>query len=235
MTSGLPAHLEIGAIIFPKMDQCDFTGPFEVLSRLPDSTFHIAWKRRGSIRDYHGLILTPEVSLEECPQLDLLVVPGGQGQEALMEDGEVLSFIRDQSRGAIYVFSVCTGALLCGAAGLLKGVKATTHWSAFHLLEYYGAIPTDARVVEDGRMVSAAGVTAGFDGALVITSRLRGEDAAREIQLAMEYAPEPPFDSGSPKAARPQTLEAATRSASQITSARLTTARRMAAKLGIHK
>jgi len=152
-----------------------------------------------------------------------------------MEDGEVLSFIRDQSRGAKYVFSVCTGALLCGAAGLLKGVKATTHWSAFHLLEYYGAIPTDARVVEDGRMVSAAGVTAGFDGALVITSRLRGEDAAREIQLAMEYAPEPPFDSGSPKAARPQTLEAATRSASQITSARLTTARRMAAKLGIHK
>jgi cyclohexyl-isocyanide hydratase len=235
MTSGLPAHLEIGAIIFPNMDQCDFTGPFEVLSRLPDSTFHITWTRREPIRDYHGLILTPEVSLGQCPQLDLLVVPGGPGQEALMEDEEVLSFIRDRARGAKCVFSVCTGALLCGAAGLLKGVRATTHWSAFHLLEYYGAIPTDARVVEDGKMVSAAGVTAGFDGALVIASRLRGEEVAREIQLAMEYAPEPPFDSGSPKTARPQTLEAATHSASQITAARLTTARHMAAKLGIHK
>jgi cyclohexyl-isocyanide hydratase len=235
MTSALPAHLEIGAIIFPNMDQCDFTGPFEVLSRLSDSTFHIAWKRRESIRDCHGLILTPEVSLPECPQLDLLVVPGGQGQEALMEDEEVLSFIRNQARGAKCVFSICTGALLCGAAGLLKGVKATTHWSAFHLLEYYGAIPADARVVEDGKMVSAAGVTAGFDGALVIASRLRGEDAAREIQLAMEYAPEPPFESGSSKTARPETLEAARHSASQITTARLATARRIAAKLGIHK
>jgi cyclohexyl-isocyanide hydratase len=235
MTSGPQAHLEIGAIIFSNMDQWDFTGPFEVLSRLSDSTFHIAWKRRDPIRDCHGLILTPEVSLAECPQLDLLVVPGGHGQEALMEDEEVLSFVRNQSRGAKCIFSVCTGALLCGAAGLLKGVKATTHWSAFHLLEYYGAIPTDARVVEDGKMVSAAGVTAGFDGALVIASRLRGEDAAREIQLAMEYAPEPPFQSGSPKNARPETLEAARRSASQITAARLTTARRIAAKLGIHE
>jgi cyclohexyl-isocyanide hydratase len=235
LTNGLQAHLEIGAIIFPNMDQCDFTGPFEVLSRLPDSTFHIAWKRREPIRDCHGLILTPEVSMAECSQLDLLVVPGGHGQEALMEDEEVLSFIRNQARGAKWVFSVCTGALLCGAAGLLKGVRVTTHWSAFHLLEYYGAIPTDARVVEDGKMVSAAGVTAGFDGALVIASRLRGEDIAREIQLAMEYAPEPPFESGSPKAARPETLEAARRSASQITTARLNTARRIAAKLGVYK
>jgi len=235
MTIGLQTHLEIGAIVFPNMDQCDFTGPFEVLSRLPDSTFHIAWRWRESIRDCHGLILTPEVSLAECPQLDLLVVPGGYGQEALMDDEEVLSFVRDQSRGAKYVFSVCTGALICGAAGLLKGVKATTHWSAFHLLEYYGAIPTDARVVEDGKVVSAAGVTAGFDGALVIASRLRGEDVAREIQLSMEYAPEPPFQSGSPKNARPETLEAARSSASQITAARLTTARRIAAKLGIRK
>jgi cyclohexyl-isocyanide hydratase len=235
MTTGLQTHLEIGAVIFPNMDQCDCTGPFEVLSRLSDSTFHIAWKQREPVRDCHGLILTPEVSLAECPQLDLLVVPGGHGQEALMEDEEVLSFIRDQSRGAKYVFSVCTGALLCGAAGLLMGVKATTHWSAFHLLEYYGAIPTDARVVEDGKMVSAAGVTAGFDGALVIASRLRGEDAAREIQLSMEYAPEPPFESGSPKTAKPETLEAARRSASQITMARLTTARRIAAKLGVYE
>src|SRR5580700_9156863 len=235
MTTGLQTHLEIGAVIFPNMDKCDCTGPFEVLSRLSDSTFHIAWKRREPVRDCHGLILTPEVSLAECPQLDLLVVPGGHGQEALMGDEEVLSFVRTQSRSAKYVFSVCTGAPICGAAGLLQGVKATTHWSAFHLLEYYGAIPTNARVVVDGKMVSAAGVTAGFDGALVIASLLRGEDIAREIQLAIQYAPEPPFESGSPEEARSDTLdlEAAQRSSNRITEARLATAKRLCAKLGV--
>ncbi len=233
MTNDPRAHIRIGAIIFPNMDQCDFTGPFEVLSRLPDSTFHVAWKRKEPIRDCHGLILTPETDLAECPKLDLLVVPGGHGQEALMDDEEVLSFVRTQSRSAKYVFSVCTGALICGAAGLLQGVKATTHWSAFHLLEYYGALPTNVRVVVDGKMVSAAGVTAGFDGALVIASLLRGEDIAREIQLAIQYAPEPPFDSGSPEKARTDTLEAAQRSSRGITEARLATAKRLSAKLGI--
>ncbi len=233
MTNVPHAHIKIGAIIFPNMDQCDFTGPFEVLSRLPDSTFHVVWKRKEPIRDCHGLILSPETELGECPKLDLLVVPGGHGQEALMDDEDVLSFVRSQWRSAKYVFSVCTGALICGAAGLLRGVKATTHWSAFHLLQYYGAIPTNARVVVDGKMVSAAGVTAGFDGALVIASLLRGEDIAREIQLAIQYAPEPPFDSGSPEKARTDTLEAAKRYSSRITEARLATAKRLSAKLGI--
>jgi cyclohexyl-isocyanide hydratase len=223
----------IGAIIFPNMDQCDFTGPFEVLARLPDSTFHVVWKRKEPLRDCHGLILTPGTDLAECPKLDLLVIPGGHGQEALMDDEEVLSFVRAQSRSAKYVFSVCTGALICGAAGLLRGVKATTHWSAFHLLQYYGAIPTNARVVLDGKMVSAAGVTAGFDGALVLASLLRGEDIAREIQLAIQYAPEPPFDSGSPEEARIDTLDAARRSSRGITEARLATAKRLSAKLDI--
>lgn len=233
MTNDPIEHIELGAIIFPNMDQCDFTGPFEVLSRLPDSTFHVVWKRKEPIRDYHGLILTPETDLAGCPKLDLLVVPGGHGQEALMDDEEVLAFVRTQCGTAKYVFSVCTGALICGAAGLLQGVKATTHWSAFHLLRYYGATPTMARVVVDGKMVSAAGVTAGFDGALVIASLLRGEDIAREIQLAIQYAPEPPFESGSPEEARSDTLEAAQRSSSRITEARLATAKRLSAKLGI--
>jgi cyclohexyl-isocyanide hydratase len=233
MTNDPTEHIEIGAIIFPNMDQCDFTGPFEVLSRLPSSTFHVVWKQKEPIRDYHGLILTPETDLANCPNLDLLVIPGGHGQEALMDDEEVLSFVHTQSRGAKYVFSVCTGALICGAAGLLQGVKATTHWSAFHLLEYFGAIPTNARVVVDGKMVSAAGVTAGFDGALVIASLLRGEDIAREIQLAIQYAPEPPFESGSPEEARSDTLEAAQRSSSRITEARLATAKRLCGKLSV--
>jgi cyclohexyl-isocyanide hydratase len=131
MTNDSSRPINIGAMIFPNVGQCDFTGPFEVLSRLPDSTFHVVWKRKEPIRDYHGLILTPEADLAECPKLDVLVIPGGYGQETLMDDEEVLSFVRAQSRNAKYVFSVCTGALICGAAGLLRGVKATTHWSAF--------------------------------------------------------------------------------------------------------
>src|ERR1035441_10008881 len=197
--------IEIGAIVFPRMDQMDFTGPFEVLSRIPGARFHVLWKDKAPARDIRGLILTPETTCAEAPQLDVLVVPGGWGQEQLMDDETVLSFIREQSAHATYVFSVCTGALICGAAGLLKGVRATTHWAAFHLLEYFGAIPTDERIVVDSRsrerkgavIVSAAGVTAGIDGALRLASRLRGDLVAQQIQLAIEYAPEPPFASGS--------------------------------------
>ena len=136
-------HLNIGAIIYPEMDQIDFTGPFEVLSRLPDSTFQIFWKEKKPFRDLRGLILTPETTLEEAPRLDVLIVPGGHGQQKLMEDEAVLGFIRNRATSARYVFSVCTGALVCGAAGLFKGIRATTHWSAFHLLPYFGAIPVD--------------------------------------------------------------------------------------------
>src|SRR6516162_2545673 len=153
-------HLNIGAVIFPGLDQTDFTGPFAVLSRLPDAVFHVLGKEKKPIRDFRGLLLTPELALEEAPPLDVLVVPGGPGQEALMGDEAVLGFLRRQAAGARYVFSVCTGALLLGAAGLLQGVRATTHWASFHLLPYFGAVPVDARVVVDGKMVSAAGVTA---------------------------------------------------------------------------
>lgn len=121
------SHLQIGAMIYQRMDQCDFTGPFEVLSLLPDSTFHVIAKTRDPVRDGRGLILTPEESFGEAPQLDVLVVPGGHGQEALMDDEQSLSFVRRQAEGAKYVLSVCTGALICGAAGLLRGRRATTH------------------------------------------------------------------------------------------------------------
>ena len=119
--------LQIGAVLFPQMDQADFTGPFEVLSRLPNSQFHILAKERMPIRDAKNLILTPEETLQDAPQLDLLLVPGGAGVNALMEDEEVLDFLRRQAAGARVVLSVCTGALVCGAAGLLKGRRATTH------------------------------------------------------------------------------------------------------------
>jgi cyclohexyl-isocyanide hydratase len=226
-------HLNIGALIFPELDQMDFTGPFEALSRLPNSTFHVLWKEKKPIRDLKGLILTPEKTLAEAPQLDVLVVPGGHGQQALMEDEVVLDFIRRQAAGARYVFSVCTGALTCGAAGLLKGVRATTHWSAFHLLPYFGAIPVDARVVVDGKMVSAAGVTSGIDGALRLAALLRGDLAAQRIQLNIQYAPEPPFDSGAPARAPAAVLAAEHEAARALTEQRRVTARRIAARLQV--
>lgn len=227
------SSLNIGIIIFPRMDQIDFTGPFEVLSRVPGASVHALWKEKSPLRDIKGLILTPERTLAEAPPLDVLVVPGGPGQEALMEDETVLSFIRDRAGHARYVYSVCTGALICGAAGLLKGVKSTTHWASFDLLKYFGAIPVDERVVLDGKHLSAAGVTAGIDGALKLAALLRGDRAAQEIQLGIEYAPAPPFDSGTPKTAPPEVLESSRAAVRSLTKAREATAKRIAAKLGV--
>ncbi len=178
-------------------------------------------------------MLTPLRTFADTPALDVLLVPGGYGQEALMDDEEVLSFIRAQAGHARIVFSVCTGALICGAAGLLRNVRTTTHWASFHLLPYFGAIPVDSRVVVDGRHVSAAGVTAGIDGALIVASLLRGQQEAEMIQLGIEYAPDPPFDSGTPKTAAPAVLDAATARVRTVTAARLATAKKAAQRLGI--
>jgi len=150
-----------------------------------------------------------------------------------MEDEEVLGWIRQQAAGAHSIFSVCTGALVCGAAGLLKGRRATTHWASFHLLPYFGAVPVNERVVIDGNWIFAAGVTAGIDGALRLAAQLRGDDAAKAIQLHMVYAPEPPFDSGTPETAPAHILEQTRASLAEITSQRETTARRIADKLGL--
>ena len=226
-------HLNIGAVIFPELDQTDFTGPFAVLSRLPDAVFHVLGKEKKPIRDFRGLLLTPELALEEAPPLDVLVVPGGPGQETLMGDEAVLGFLRRQAAGARYVFSVCTGALLLGGAGLLQGVRATTHWASFHLLPYFGAVPVDARVVVDGKMVSAAGVTAGLDGALRLAALLRGDAAAQRIQLNIQYAPEPPFDSGTPATAPAAILAAEREAYRALTEQRRVTARRVAAELKV--
>jgi cyclohexyl-isocyanide hydratase len=226
-------HLQIGSLLFEDIDQIDLTGPFEVLSRIPNSTYRIYGKTADAIRDLRGLWLTPDAALSEAPQLDVLHVPGGFGQEALMEDDEVLGWIARQAEGARCVFSVCTGALLCGAAGLLRGRRATTHWASLHLLPLFGAIAVNERVVIDGNWIFAAGVTAGIDGALRLAAQLRGDDAAKAIQLYMAYAPEPPFDSGTPETAPPAILADARRSVASITAQREVTARRAAARLGI--
>jgi cyclohexyl-isocyanide hydratase len=227
-------HLQIGSLLFEDIDQIDLTGPFEVLSRIPNSTYRIYGKTADAVRDLRGLRLTPDAALSNAPQLDVLHIPGGFGQEALMEDTEVLGWIARQAKGARSVFSVCTGALLCGAAGLLRGRRATTHWASLHLLPLFGATVVNERVVVDGDWIFAAGVTAGIDGALRLAAQLRGDDAAQAIQLYMAYAPEPPFNSGTPETAPPAILAHARQSVAAITAQREATARRAAAKLGIN-
>lgn len=226
-------HLQIGSLLFEGIDQIDLTGPFEVLSRIPNSTYRIYGKTADPIRDMQGLRLAPDATLAEAPPLDVLHVPGGHGQEALMEDAEVLGWIRQQASAACAIFSVCSGALICGAAGLLKGRRATTHWSALHLLPLFGAIPINQRVVVDGAFVFAAGVTAGIDGALRLAAELRGDETAQSIQLHMAYAPEPPFDSGTPESAPPAILAEARHKVRAITALREQTARRIAVELEI--
>jgi len=226
-------HLQIGSLLFAGIDQIDITGPFEVLSRLPNSTYRIYGTSLSPVRDVQGLRLMADAQLSDAPQLDVLHVPGGSGQEALMDNEEVLGWLRQQAGGARCVFSVCTGALILGAAGLLKGRRATTHWSAHHLLPYFGATPVNERVAVDGNWAFAAGVTAGIDGALRVAAELRGEKVAQTIQLGMEYAPEPPFASGTPAEAPPDILAEARKDGAAMAARRLQTAQRVAARLGI--
>lgn len=225
--------LSVGCLIYAQMDQIDFTGPFEVLSRMPDTTIRVVGKELAPIRDVQGLWLTPDVSLDEAGAFDVLLVPGGHGQQALMHDEEVLMLIRKQVRTDRLLFSVCTGALLCGAAGVLAGRQVTTHWSARHLMPYYGADLVDARVVVDRNIISAAGVTAGLDAALVLVSLLRGASAAQEIQLAIEYAPNPVFHSGTPESAPPEVLQSFQKKYDPIGAARKKDAIRYAERRGL--
>lgn len=188
----------IGFVIFPNLTQLDFTGPLQVLSRLPDSSTHIVAKTRDPVPSDCGLSLVPTKTFHDCPPLDLICVPGGAGVLEAMRDAETVSFVRNMAEGARYVTSVCTGAFVLGAAGLLKGRRATTHWAYTDLLPLVGATHEPARVVWDGPVITAGGVTSGIDFALRIVAHLAGDDVARSIQLGIEYDPAPPFDSGHP-------------------------------------
>lgn len=199
--------LEIGLLVFPDVQQLDLTGPFEVFASLPGTAVHLVWKTRDSVISSTGLVLQPTIDMQACPQLDIICVPGGVGINALLEDAVTLDFLRAQARDARYVTSVCTGALVLGAAGLLKGKRATTHWASHDLLARFGAVPVASRVVRDGRIFTGGGVTAGIDFALTLVAELAGRDAAEAIQLQLEYAPEPPFDAGRPDRCRPVILE----------------------------
>jgi cyclohexyl-isocyanide hydratase len=201
--------LRIGLLVFPRMTQLDLTGPFEVFTRVPDAQVLLVWKTLEPIEADTGLRLLPYTTLRDCPPLDVVCVPGGPGVNALMEDDEVLDWLRQRADNARYVGSVCTGALVLGAAGLLRGKRATSHWASRDLLARFGAIPTAGRVVRDGNLFTGGGVTAGIDFALTMVAELAGAAAAQAIQLHIEYAPAPPFDAGSPETAPAEVLAAA--------------------------
>jgi cyclohexyl-isocyanide hydratase len=222
---------KIGFVLFPGLTQLDLTGPYEVLTRLPGASLHLVWKDLDPVRSDRGLTILPTDSFEGCPPLDLLCVPGGPGINDLMTDETVLSFIQHQAWGARYVTSVCTGALVLGAAGLLKGKKATTHWMSHGLLAAFGAIPTKARVVTDGRLITGGGVTAGIDFALAVVADLVGPDVATAIELGLEYDPQPPFGTGSPDRAGPELVGRLEQMSARIQGVRIEQVRRAAAAL----
>ncbi|HMA89292.1 MAG TPA: DJ-1/PfpI family protein [Burkholderiales bacterium] len=201
--------LRFGIVVFPNVQQLDATGPYEVFASVPDANVHLLWKDRQPVTSATGLVLAPTTTFAECPRLDVICVPGGRGINDLLRDEEVLGFLRAQAAQARYVSSVCTGALVLGAAGLLKGRRATTHWAAHDLLARFGAIPTHGRVVRDGNLFTAGGVTAGIDFGLTVVAELLGTAEAQTIQLGHEYAPEPPFDAGTPETAPPDVVAAA--------------------------
>ena len=223
----------IGLLLFPRLTQLDLTGPYEVFARLPNTSVHLVAKTLDPVETDRGLTILPTVAYDACPQLDVIVVPGGPGQQDLMEDAATLDFLRTQARGAQYVTSVCTGSLVLGAAGLLVGKRAPCHWSAIAHLAALGAIPTSQRVVVDGNVVTGAGVAAGIDFALELAGLIEGEQVAREIQLQIEYDPAPPFNSGSPRTAAPEMVDRLRARGAALNAERGEVARRVGRKLGV--
>jgi cyclohexyl-isocyanide hydratase len=202
----MPTPLQIGFLVFPRVTQLDLTGPVQVFSSVPGAQVHLIWKRIEPVPTDSVLVLTPTITLEDCPQLDVICVPGGFGTDEMMNDEEVLDFLRRQAEHAQYITSVCTGSLVLGAAGLLEGYHATAHWTALDCLSAFGAIPTQTRVCIDRNRVTGGGITAGIDFALTLVSRAVDRSTAEAIQLRLEYNPAPPFNAGSPETAPPEVL-----------------------------
>ena len=188
----------LGYVIFPNLMQLDFTGSLEVLHRLPETKIHIVAKSLDPVPSDCGLSLLPTTTFKDCCQLDLICVPSGGGVVSIMTDREAVDFVRKQATAARYMTSVCTGAFVLGVAGLLKGRRATTHWTYRGLLALVGATLENARIVKDGNVVTAGGVASGIDFAVDIATEIVGEDTAQAIQLSIEYDPAPPFASGHP-------------------------------------
>jgi len=197
-----PCH--IGFLLFPQVTQLDLTGPAQILGRIPGAQVHLLWKSRDPVATDVGFTINPTTTFADCPQLDVLCVPGGFGIEGLFDDEETLDFLRRQGAQAKYVTSVCNGALVLGAAGLLRGYRSACHWMWREFLPRFGAVPVAERIVRDRNRISGGGVTAGIDFGLALAAELSGEEVAKTLQLAFEYDPQPPFDCGSPETAGPE-------------------------------
>ena len=198
--------IRVAFLLFPNVTQLDLTGPAQVLSRLGNVTIDLVASNRDPVMTDAGFALLPTASFADARACDILCVPGGFGTADAVEDAATLDWVRQAASGAAWITSVCTGSLILGAAGLLQGYRATTHWASHHMLARFGAIPVQERIVFDRNRVSGGGVTAGIDFALALTAVIRGEDHARLVQLSLEYDPAPPFAAGSPTGAGPEIL-----------------------------
>ena len=224
--------LQIGVVLFPKVTQLDLTGPVQVFSSVPGAKLHLIWKRIEPVPSDSVVTLTPTDTFADCPQLDVICVPGGAGTDDMINDEEMLDFLRGQAERARYITSVCTGSLVLGAAGLLAGYRATTHWTAMEFLSSFGAIPTKTRVCVDRNRVTGGGVTAGIDFALTLVSIMVDRKTAEAIQLRLEYNPAPPFNSGSPDTATPEVLALTKERIAPFQQRRRDAVARAAARLG---
>jgi cyclohexyl-isocyanide hydratase len=231
MTDPSPTTLSIGLVLFPRLTQLDLTAPYEVFGRMPGATVHLASATTAPVVSEHGLAIVPTVTFEDAPAFDVLCVPGGVGVNAMMEDDGLLRFLQRQSERARYVTSVCTGSLLLGAAGLLRGYRATTHWLSLDLLPLFGAETVRQRVVIDRNRITGGGVTAGLDFGLAVAAELVGRRAAEEIQLMLEYDPAPPLRSGSRETAAADLVEHVVESRRRVQTERRAIATRAAARL----
>ena len=230
MTAPGRIDMHAGFLIFPGVQQLDLTGPYEVFASLPGATVHLLWKELAPITSSTGLEFGPTATLRDCPPLDVLCVPGGAGINALLEDREVHDFLRAQAGRVRFLTSVCTGSLVLGAAGLLAGRRATTHWASHDLLAKLGAVPVHARVVRDGNLITAGGVTAGIDFGLAVVAELAGQAEAEGIQLRLEYAPDPPCRAGTPDEAPSAVLAAARKSLAPVLATRAAIVAKLTAK-----
>ena len=226
------AKFQVGMIIFPGMTNLDFVGPLEVLARMPNTDVHILAKELSAIETDLGYSVSPTMKIGQEPPLDLIFIGGGRGVNALLEDEMMLAYLEKVGQHVQWVTSVCTGALVLGAAGLLRGYKATTHWTAMEVLPLLGAEPVYRRVVVDRNRVTGGGVTAGIDFGLTIAALLHGDATAQSLQLGMEYNPEPPFQAGSPAIAPPEITSRIRESMSGVTAKRMSLAEAVARKRG---
>jgi cyclohexyl-isocyanide hydratase len=229
----LAPQRHIGMLMFPRLTQLDLTGPYEVLARLPNTKVHLIGRTLDPVQSDRGMMIVPTVTFAGCPKLDVIMVPGGPGQQDMMEDTEVLDFLRNRAREAKYVTSVCTGSLVLAAAGLLKGKRATSHWAALEHLKTLGAIAVSERVVVDGNIVTCAGVAMGIEFGLTLAAKLENEETAREIQLQIEYDPAPPFNCGSPRTAPAEMVAKLRGRLAKLNEERRTVAERVGRKLGV--